>query len=126
MLGLKKIQSPRVCLFHRIKETSCHGVPLNQQLSEHVPSSVVIFLHFCPVGDPKFFVELVLILESLAQLVSLLLAYFHSVVLRHYLIVDSSFKEPTLCNRERWKGEERKHNIIHIGDLLPGPGAHKH
>lgn len=96
-------------LFHLVRVTFSHGIPLNQQPSGRFPSSVVIFLHFCPVGDPEFFVELVLRLESPAQLVPLLPAYFHSMVLRHHLVVDSSFKEPTLRNRNReWEEKKEK------------------
>lgn len=61
---------------------------------ERVKTSVVKFMHFCPVGHPEFLAEFLLGLEG--QVVAFLFADFHTVVLWHDPVVNSPLEETTL------------------------------
>lgn len=63
-----------------------------------VKRSVVIFMHFCPVGDPEFLAQFLLGLKG--QVIAFLFAYFHTVVLWHYPVVNSPLEETTLPKTE--------------------------
>lgn len=67
-------------------------------------ASVVITLHFCPVGDPVLFLWL-LKLKSQIELIALSPANFHPLVLWHYPIVDGSLEESKLAGKEREEGD---------------------
>lgn len=54
--------------------------------------SVVVMLHFCPVGDPILFLRL-LRLEAQVKLIALSLADPHPPVLWHYPVVDGALEE---------------------------------
>lgn len=67
-----------------------------------VKASVVVMLHFCPVGDPILFLWL-LKLKSKIELIPLSLGNSHPLVLWHYPVVDSSLEEskpkaPLVCS----------------------------
>lgn len=64
-----------------------------------VKRSVVIFMHFCPVGDPEFLAQFLLGLKG--QVIAFLFAYFHTVVLWHYPVVNSPLEETTLRKTDR-------------------------
>lgn len=57
-----------------------------------VKASVVVTLHFCPVGDPILFLRL-LELKSKIELIPLSLENLHPLVLCHYPVVDGSLEE---------------------------------
>ncbi len=63
-----------------------------------VKRSVVIFMHFCPVGDPEFPAQFMLGLKG--QVIAFLFAYFHSMVLWHYPVVNGPFEETALLETE--------------------------
>lgn len=68
-------------------------------------ASVVVMLHFCPVGDPVLFLRF-LRLKSQIKLIALSLTNFHPLVLWHYAVVDGSLEESKL--RQRQTETERK------------------
>lgn len=69
-----------------------------------VVKSVVKFMHFCPVGDPEFLAQFLLGLKGQVTLIAFFFAYFHTVVLWHYPVVNSPLEETTLLKKDReWK-----------------------
>lgn len=71
-----------------------------------VKRSVVIFMHFCPVGDPEFLAQFLLGLKG--QVIAFLFAYFHSMVLCHYPVVNGPFEETALLETENQRNVSGK------------------